>query len=140
MSWATCYSGSNNIHDKFPPIMADGRSFTNWQPGSTINENIRKSNGIISNSDYRNYLVNNSDKIIRQNRNSAYNNCTAYVTQYTRNSPESPYMYTSSMDNLQPYGYVNSDLKNSYLSRKQLQERQITPFITEQSLLKFANN
>ena len=139
MSWATCYSGSNNIHNKFPPIMADGRNYTNWQHGSTIDENIRKSNGIRSNYEYRNYLVNNSDKVINQNRNSAYNNCTSYVTHYTRNGPDSPYMYTSSFDNSQPYGYVNSDLKNVYLSKKQLQERQITPFVTEQTLSQFAN-
>ena len=27
MSWGTCYSGSNNIHFGFPPIMTDGRNY-----------------------------------------------------------------------------------------------------------------
>ena len=30
MSWATCYSGSNNIHHKSPPLMSDSRQFTNY--------------------------------------------------------------------------------------------------------------
>ena len=33
MSWGTCFSGSNNIHFDFPPIMSDGRNFSSWQPG-----------------------------------------------------------------------------------------------------------
>ena len=38
MSWGTCYSGSNNIYRDFPPIMNDGRNYTNWQPGGSLNE------------------------------------------------------------------------------------------------------
>ena len=41
MSWGTCYSGSNNIHFDFPPIMSDGRNFSKWQPGAKINEELR---------------------------------------------------------------------------------------------------
>ena len=31
-----------------------------------------------------------------------------------------PYIFNSSLSNNQPYGYENSDLKNIYLSRKEL--------------------
>ena len=48
MSWGTCYSGSNNIHFDFPPIMADGRNYATWQPGAAINATIRKEEGIKS--------------------------------------------------------------------------------------------
>ena len=55
MSWGTCYAGSNNIHFDFPPIMSDGRNFSKWQPGATINQEIRQENGIKSNWQYRKY-------------------------------------------------------------------------------------
>ena len=42
MSWATCYSGSNNIHFNYPPLMADGRSYASWQPDAVINRRIQK--------------------------------------------------------------------------------------------------
>ena len=29
MSWATCYSGSNNVYLNKPPLMSDGRIFNN---------------------------------------------------------------------------------------------------------------
>jgi hypothetical protein len=41
MSWAVCYSGSNNIHFNFPPIMADGRNYASWQPDAVINNRIQ---------------------------------------------------------------------------------------------------
>ena len=56
MSWGTCYSGSNNIHFDFPPIMADGRNYTSWQPGTKISEDIREQAGIKSNWQYRKYI------------------------------------------------------------------------------------
>ena len=42
MSWGTCYSGSNNIYHDFPPIMHDGRNYSSWQPGASLNEHIKK--------------------------------------------------------------------------------------------------
>ena len=68
MSWATCYSGSNNIHFNFPPIMADGRNFASWQPDAVINQRIQKQEHIKSNWQYRQYLQNNGAQIM------AYNN------------------------------------------------------------------
>ena len=56
MSWAQCYSGSNNIHFNFPPIMSDGRNFASWQPEAVINTRIQKQENIQSSWDYRQYL------------------------------------------------------------------------------------
>ena len=42
MAWATCYSGSNNIHFNFPPKMSDGRNYASWQPDAVINQRIQK--------------------------------------------------------------------------------------------------
>ena len=68
MSWGTCTNGSNNIHFDFPPIMNDGRNFATWQPGAVINKQIRKENNINTNSQYRQFLTENADSIIKANQ------------------------------------------------------------------------
>ena len=75
MSWATCYSGSNNIHFNFPPIMADGRNFATWQPEAVVNNRIRKNENIQSNWQYRQYLTNNAVQIMQ------YNNTTLKINK-----------------------------------------------------------
>jgi hypothetical protein len=39
------------------------------------------------------------------------------------------------LDRSQPFGYENSDLKNYYLTRQQLQARMVAPVITQNELL-----
>ena len=56
MSWGTCYSGSNNIHFDFPPLMDDTRLFSNYY-SSVLNDSVFQNNkNIKNNSDYRKYL------------------------------------------------------------------------------------
>ena len=138
MSWGTCYSASNNIHFDFPPLMADGRNFASWQPGAVINKKIREKEGIITNAQYRKYLVANADAIIKQNQIEACNQCGANIAQYNNTNKEInvPFLYKSNLQSSKPIGYENSDLKNVYLSRHALQSRQITPVITQEELLK----
>ena len=52
MSWATCFSGSNNIHFNFPPIMQDGRNYASYQPEALTNNKIQMQNNINSNWKY----------------------------------------------------------------------------------------
>jgi hypothetical protein len=130
MSWATCYSGSNNIHFNFPPIMADGRNFSSYQPEAVINNRIRKEEHITTNWEYRNYLKNNANKIMKSNSDS-WCYTTGLPSHYnTDKTPSSnvPYIFNGIYDNSKPgYGYCNSDLKNPYLSREQLQAKMISP-------------
>lgn len=137
MSWGTCYTGSNNIHFNFPPIMADGRNFASWQPGAVVNEKIRQESGIKSNWQYRKYLMENADQIIKYNQLGACEQSSGGVVNYGGEEKlnGSPFLYTSYLENSQPFGYENSDLKNSYLSRQQLQERMVTPVITQEQIL-----
>jgi hypothetical protein len=158
MSWGTCYTGSNNIHFNFPPIMADGRNFASWQPGSVVNDKIKQESGIKSNWQYRKYLMENADQIIKYNQLGACDECTSSVASYGDEEKlnGSPFLYNSqaqaqqthaqqthaqqvqaqqAQGTGQPFGYENSDLKNSYLSRQQLQERLVTPVITQEQLL-----
>ena len=143
MTWGTCYSGSNNIHFDFPPIMSDGRNFATWQPGAIVNEEIKVRENIKTNWQYRQYLTNNADSIIKYNQLAACDQCCSCPAKYGdgKEISNSPFLYKSCTESTQPYGYENSNLKNLYLDEYQLQCRLITPVITQEQLLrgKFPN-
>ena len=123
MNWSSCYSGSNNIHFESPPIMNDGRNYAQWQPGAEINEKIRKDLDIKTNWQYRKYLQNNADKIIKLNQSEACNYCCDCPYYHSVKTSNNPYLFTSCTESTQPYGYEKSDLKSLYLSRYELQSR-----------------
>ena len=137
MSWGTCYGASNNIHFDSPPLMSDGRNFATWIPACKVNDNIRKSSGIKSNYEYRRYLTQNADNIIKQNQKLACDGCCACWEQYNHIpfTPKSQYLYKSCTSGGQPYGYEHSNLKNIYLSRFALQSRKVAPILTQQQYL-----
>jgi len=140
MSWSTCYSGSNNIHFNFPPIMNDGRNYASWQPGAVINEQIREKNNIKSNWQYREYLTRNADEVMSANFKLACDNCGSCPPMYggpqnPSTQANSPYVFSSALDNSQPFGYQHSDLKNLYLSRYELQSRMVAPALTQDQYL-----
>ncbi len=132
MSWATCYSGSNNINFNFPPIMADGRNWAQWQPDAVVNERIQKQEDIKNNWSYRQYLQHNGLQIMNYNTmESCY---TLGLDPHTKTdrtpSANVPYKFKGVFDSSTPgYGYCNSDLKNPYLSREQLNARLVAPSI-----------
>ena len=139
MSWGTCYSGSNNIHLDFPPIMADGRNFASWQPDGVLSEKIRQDAGIKSNWNYRKYMIENADNIIRQNQEAACDQCCSCPAKYGSEQPTTnnngPFLYKSCTDKRQPYGYEGSDLKNQYLSSYELQARMVTPVFNQMQIM-----
>lgn len=147
MSWGTCYSGSNNIHSNFPPIMDDGRNYAKWQPSAVINNEIRKNEGIQTNWDYRQYLSKNAEQIMNYNQNEACNEFCACPAKYNdpsltplgekmlQNRNEGPFLYKSSSDKSMPFGYENSNLKNLYLKNHELQSRMIAPILTQDQYL-----
>jgi len=133
MSWATCFSGSNNIHFNYPAIMSDGRNYSSWQPEATINRRIQEKSGIHSNWEYRQYMQKNGLQIMKYNSEEACYDLGLPCHQQTDKTPSSnvPHRYQSTFDNSTPgYGYCNSDLKNPYLSREQLNARMISPNIS----------
>ena len=133
---STCYGSSNNIHFDFPPIMEDGRNYTDWRPGSVINEHMLIKHKITTNWDYRQYLTHNADTVIKQNQKEACNECGTCEYTHTTKTTNTPYLYKSGIDNAHPYGYINSDLKNIYLSRNQLQCRAVAPILTQEEYLR----
>jgi len=132
MSWGTCYSGTNNIHFNFPPLMSDGRNFSSYQPGTLMDKEIKKRQNILTNSDYRAYLQKNADEIIKNNQLNACDECSScpYINNKltdTNNNMNQPYIFNSILSNDQPFGYEGSDLKNIYLSRQQLEGKMYAP-------------
>lgn len=137
MSWSTCYSGSNNIHFQYPPLMSDGRHFINMDPTCRANTFLRNENNINNNYDYRQFLINNAKKIINTNTGEAFRSC-GYNSN--NNNPSllttnNKYLYKNINDKSIPYGYEHSNLKNLYLSRQQLQAKNIAPILTQEQLL-----
>ena len=132
MSWGTCYSGSNNIHFNFPPIMADGRNFAQWQPDAVVNNRIQQTEGITNNWNYRQYLQHNGLQIMNYNTaESCYElGLDPHVQTGKTPSDNVPYTFRSTFDTSRPgFGYCNSDLKNPYLSREQLNSSVVAPSI-----------
>jgi hypothetical protein len=131
-SW-TCYSGSNNIHFDYPPIVSDGRLFTTYQPESVINQRIQKQENIHTNWSYRQYMQQNGLAIMKYNTLESCYELGLDPNTKTNNtsSPNVPFMYRTSFDTNKPgYGYSNSDLKSPYLTREQLSARMISPSIS----------
>ena len=93
MSWATCYSGNNNIHFNYPPIMSDGRNYSQWQPTAQINNEIKKDANLNSNYDYRNYLTKNADSIIKYNQLQSCNECGNCYYNNSQQLNNNPLMY-----------------------------------------------
>jgi hypothetical protein len=140
--WGRNYSASHNVYFDFPPLMSDGRNFAGWQPGNAVNAAIRKNENIQSNWDYRKYLTHNADKIMEINQLDAVNasgHGSFEVNPIEQEQRNTPFMYSSVMDNRQPFGYTTSDMKELYLSRNELQSRMVAPEITQEQLLAFSN-
>lgn len=132
MSWINQFSASNNIHHNMPPMMNDGRNYSTWQPEAVVNQQIQKDAGIKSNWEYRQYLQNNANHIMKYNTmESIYaSGNNPYTLVNNQPSENTPFLYKSTYDTSKPnYGFNNSDLKMNYLTREQLQSRMISPSI-----------
>jgi hypothetical protein len=136
---------SNNKYPEFPPLMSDGRSIIgSWQPESTENANLIESNGIKTNWEYRSYLTKNSKDILEYNFRESCNDAGYFKRPIDIPSIQSnvvsnigtPFSFSSIIDDKRPVGYEQSDLKDLYLSREQLDARKIAPMITQDELLK----
>lgn len=135
MSWATCYSGSNNIHFNTPPLMSDGRHYSNYDPACKANNELRGSLGIKNNYQYRQWLINNGNNVAQKNKDAACNECSPCVKYAAQAPPQQKYLFKGCADISRPYGYEGSDLKNMYFSRQSLQARLRAPIMTQEQIL-----
>lgn len=138
MSWATCYSACNNIHYSKPPLMSDGRNFTNWIPVCEINNQLVKSTGITNNHDYRQHLIHNADSLISGNQLNACDQVSGTNGVYGRTTFTNgiKHLYQSVTDDHAPYGYEHSDLKSMYLTRTALSDRMRAPLLNQEQILR----
>ena len=136
MSWATVYSGSNNIHFEQPALMSDNRMFTYYNSACKANEKLKSSIGLNSNYEYRQYLIEHGNQLREQNQTKHINSIGYIPPMISSNANRNEkYLYNSAEDKTQPYGYENSNLKNMYLTRYQLQSRNSGPILTQEEIL-----
>jgi len=130
--WENCYSASNNYDFNSPAKMSDGRLWSQWSPDALVNERIQRKEGIQSNWSYRQYLQHNGLRVMNYNTQEACYNLGLDPHYNTDKTPSDnvPYTFKGTFDTGRPgFGYCNSDLKNPYLTREQLNARLISPSI-----------
>jgi hypothetical protein len=120
--WATNYRTNNNLSVPFPGILSDGRLFTDYNADSKVNENLKRTNQIKTNSDYRRFLVQNTNTIINYNFNNMINE-NRTPNPASQPNKGAPYMFKGVDDTTIPYGYESSYPKMIYLSRQQLDDK-----------------
>lgn len=96
-------------------------------------DNIIKANSNInSNWNYRNYMQNNSNDIMKYNTMAyiQHSGNNPYVIKNTETVNTHPHLYRSNFDNNDPLvGLNNSDLKQAYMVKQNRNARMIAPTI-----------
>jgi hypothetical protein len=134
---------TNNVYPGFPPKMADGRTVVaSYQPEAVLNENLIKQAGIQSNWEYRRYLQQNGDHVMRDNFQEAANDA-GYFQRFLPSEQgdyktmfQEPKRYSSYQESPMPINGKPSDLKELYLSKEQLHARKtISVPLTQEELI-----
>lgn len=129
---------TNNKYPQFPPKMADGRSLvSSWQPESKINDAILADQKITSNWMYRQHLQKNAKTIMENNFIETANDTGYHIPPVDfqkllvspSNDKNVPYLYTTIQDTTKPFGYQDSDLKDLYMTREQLNAMRVIPTV-----------
>jgi hypothetical protein len=131
---------TNNQYSNFPPLMHDGRSvMASWQPETVINDDLLKSEGIQSNWQYRQFMTSNSQNIREKMFHDALNDVGIMPNQYANRegmSFTSPKLYSSPHEPISHLQAMPSDLKETYFTREQLQNKLIVPSLTQEQMVR----
>lgn len=133
---STNYTSINNRHSNFPPLMNDGKLYTDWESACNNNNKLKKSIGINDNYEYRQWLINNANNVINQNRKSACLNSCSCTSTFEPIRDSNKYIFRNCDDKIKPHGYETSDLKTLYLNKEALQEKLTAPIMTQEQLIK----
>jgi hypothetical protein len=126
------YNDNDTVKNQFnfAPIIHDGKNYSNYEPGASLDNKLKETANITNNSEYRKYLQTNADSIIKNNQLTACEDCCT-TPFFSNNTDEmtttKPYIFDSILSHNQPYGYETSDLKNEFISRQMLQAQLHTP-------------
>jgi hypothetical protein len=119
----------NNQYTKFPPNTQDGRNVLQaWYPGSIPHEELLKQENIQSNWQYRKYMTSNGNEIRKEMLQNALRDVDYKTSAFSSPQP----------GGTQPISFESSslsDLKSSYLTRKELQSKMVVPSLTQAQLL-----
>jgi hypothetical protein len=126
---------TNNAYPAFPPLMADGRAvISSWQPESATNDSLIRANDIKSNWEYRKYLNAHATQLMEYNFRETCNDTGYFIPPLSigataQDFRNTPYAYRTYDDKTKPVGYEDSDLKQLYLTREQLNAKRVAPEI-----------
>ena len=83
---SACYRTGNNKYFNAPPLMSDGRHFTDYRSSCVANSMFYTNKKLTNSFDYRNYLTQNAKNIIKRDRQVNYimNGCSECI------GPEQP--------------------------------------------------
>ena len=122
-------STTNNTYYTMTPTNILSSS---WQPDAIINNKIQSTSSITSNWKYRQYIQNNANHIMKYNTMEyiyASGNNPYSVTNKIPSS-NSPFYFSSLYDSSAPnYGLSNSDLKQEFIQKQQMNGRMVAPSI-----------
>ena len=131
---------TNNQYSKFPPLMQDGRSvLASWQPETVINDDLLKSEGIQSTWQNRKFMTSNSQDICEKMFHNALNDVGIMSNQFANREGMSftfPKLYSSHHEPISHIQARPSDLKETYLTREQLQNKLIVPSLTQEQMVR----
>ena len=95
--FGTLDNASNNIHHDMPALMSDGRSTCSWQNQAVVDSRLQTS---MSNWDYRRYLMQNAQSIMKQNsENELKSNLNYNMGGQQGMDNNHPYTFKSTHDN-----------------------------------------
>tara|TARA_Y100000389_G_scaffold95429_1_gene92108 strand:+ start:183 stop:590 length:408 start_codon:yes stop_codon:yes gene_type:complete len=128
------YITQNNIHNNFPGLMSDSRLYTNYESDNLRTNIIKLNKNIKNNEDLRYYMIHNSDKLMKINRNYYTNGISLYAPKNDildnteKQRMNNPYLFNSVLDEVQPYGYETNFTKDKYLSRVKLAHKKVNKY------------
>jgi hypothetical protein len=126
---------SNNRYDGFPPIMNDGRSIiASNRSEALLHNSILKQYGTTNHAQYRAYMIKNAKQIMETDFRTAstdagYPAGERFSDKIVNSDIKTPHLFKTAMDNVTDIRlkYNESDLKDIYLSREQLEARKVAP-------------
>jgi hypothetical protein len=132
---------SNNQYPGFPAMMKDGRSLiSSWGASSVETQSFKQSNQedafnispLSENWAYRRMMQKNGMELMKSNFENTANDAgisnPSSILPSTR-QPNHAFAFDGLSDNSRPAGYQESDLKDLYLSREQLNSQLYAPKI-----------
>ena len=101
-----------------------------YQPESVVNTKLQQQSNIKSNWEYRRYMQQNANDIMRYNTYEAINSSgnNPYAGLNGSETDTNPFLFLSTHDSRTPkLSHPNTDLRQSYLEKEQFKSRMISP-------------